>query len=517
MGGFIPSFVTTRREAAIATLAGNSITVFIVSFQALLLIPLYLDAVGARVSGAWLASAEILLWMQAMDLGIPNLMIQRIAAAHGRGDRRSGAGWFASGQLLLALVSTAVAGAGVLISFSLPPLFGLADSEADVLRGCFLLGTIASCATIFSNGFVGLARAVQDTTFISGVLIVSAIVGLVTSLTLILMGWGLWAVAIGLAARAAMSLTASVAFGIFAWRREFGVPFGIERAVVGQLLKASPATAIGGVSYAFMSQSEIILVASLARPELAVVYALTRKAADLGRSLVDMIGFATYGGFAHLIGGPQRDQAQAVRSQILSLHLSAAIAVAAAYLAVNRSLVSTWVGADFFGGLPLVFLMALQSVVLGHSYLINLFYRATGRVVEGSLALAAEAVVRLPLLAALLQLFGLPGLPAAAILTAATSAVLIHRLSMRELGSAAEPRPSPPSIVTLGRLGLLAIGGALAAVLFVPNWLYVVLVGGMVAVLGAAMLVLIDPILRKEFLSWARRPSPVHTSSQHES
>jgi O-antigen/teichoic acid export membrane protein len=507
------SFGRTRREAALATLGGNSIAVFIVSVQAILLIPLYLDAVGPRVSGAWLASAEILLWMQAMDLGIPNLMIQRIAAAHGRGDRRSAAEWFASGQLLLAVVGAVVAVGGVLISFSLPPLFGLADSEAEVLRGCFLLGTFASCVTIFSNGFVGLARAVQDTAFISGTLIASAIIGLVTSLALILMGWGLWAVAFGLVARAVVSVTASLGFGIFAWSREFGVPFRVDRIVVRQLIEATPATAVGGVSYALMSQSEIVLVASLTRPELGVVYALTRKAADLGRSLVDMIGFATYGGFAHLIGGPQRDQAQRVHSQILGLHLSAAVAVAAAYLAVNRSLVAEWVGPDFFGGLPLVFLMALQSVVLGHSYLINLLYRATGRVVEGSLALVIEALVRLPLFVALLLLFGLPGLPAAAILTAATSGLLIHQRSMRELSGVATPAVWSPSVVMLLRLGFLAIGGVLAVTVFAPSWLYVVVVGGTIAVVGALMLIVIDPLLRDEFLSWAGRPSPVRRSS----
>jgi O-antigen/teichoic acid export membrane protein len=454
--------------------------------------------------------------MQAMDLGIPNLMIQRIAAAHGRGDRKSGAAWFASGLLVLGLVSAIVAGAGVLISMSLPSLLGLAGSEAEVLRGCFLLGTLASCSIIFGNGFVGLSRAVQNTAFLSSMLIVSALVGFGTSLVLILTGWGLWAVALGLVARAIVSLGAALLYGFFAWRTEFGLPFRIERAAVRQLLAASPVTAVGGVSYALMSQSEIVLVATLGRPELAVVYALTRKAADLGRSLVDMIGFATYGGFAHLMGGAQRDQAQRVRSQILSLHLSAAVAVAAAYLAVNRSLVAVWVGTDLFGGLPLVFMMALQSAVLGHSYLINLLYRATGRVVEGSLALVVEALVRLPLLAALFLVFGPPGLPAAAILTAATSALLIHRRTSRELGGPAQPVFWPTSAVTVARFGLLVVGGVLALAVYAPSWLYVILSGGTVALVGALVLILIDPMLRGEFLSWARRLNAARPSSPDE-
>jgi O-antigen/teichoic acid export membrane protein len=453
--------------------------------------------------------------MQAVDLGIPNLMIQRIAAAHGGGDRPIAAGWFASGLFVLGLVGAIVAGAGLLISLILPGLFGVTDSEAEVLRGCFLLGTIASCATIFSNGFVGLSRAVQDTAFLSGMLVVSALVGLVSSVALILAGWGLWAVAVGLVARAAVSLAASMAFGISAWRREFGVPFRIERAVVRQLLAASPVTAIGGVSYALMSQSEILLVASLARPELAVVYALTRKAADLGRSLVDMIGFATYGGLAHLIGGPQRNRARRVHTQILSLHLSAAVAVAAAYLAVDRSLVASWVGADFFGGTPLLFLMALQSVVLGHSYLINLLYRATGRIIDGSLALVIEALVRLPLLGGLLLVLGLPGLPIAAIATAATSAFIIQRRTASELGGVGKPAFWSTSQVTVGRLGLLVVGGSIALGVYAPSWLYVVLGGGAVGLVGGLVLLLIDPLLRNEFLSWLTRLNTVRTPRQN--
>jgi O-antigen/teichoic acid export membrane protein len=506
----------SRRDAALATFGGNFASVFIVSLQAVLIIPLYLNAVGPRLSGAWLASAEILVWMQAMDLGIPNLMIQRIAAAHGRGDTQSAARWFASGQLLLALVSAVVAGAGLLISSSLPSLFRVTGPEAEVLRDCFLLGTIASCATIFGNGLVGLSRAVQDTTFLSGMLIVSALVGFVTSLALIVMGWGLFAVALGLLARAVVSLMTSLAFGIVTWRTQFRVPFRIEQTVIRQLLEAAPATAIGGFSYALMSQSEIVLVASIARPELAVIYALTRKAADVGRSLVDMIGFATYGAFAHMMGGPERTHAQRVHSEVLSLHLSAAVALAAAFFAVDHSLVDLWVGPGLFGGPMLVFLMSVQAVVLGHSYLINLLYRATGRVVEGSLALVVEALVRLPLLAGLLVVFGLPGLPLAAILTAATSAWITQRRTAQELGGDTTRAFWSSPRVLWGRLGLLAVGGVVALTLYAPSWLFVGLVGASIAVVGGLALISIDQVLANEFLSWTRRLSRVRASIQDE-
>jgi hypothetical protein len=184
------------------------------------------------------------------------------------------------------------------------------------------------------------------------------------------------------------------------------------------------------------------------------------------------------------------------------------VAVAAAYVAVNHSLVDRWLGSGVYGGHLLVFLMALQCVVLSHSYLINLLYRATGRVVEGSIALLVEALVRLPLLAAMLLIFGLPGLPAAAIVTASASALVMHKRAVRELGDAGN-RPRPASRgVWAARLIVPTFAAILALTVFVPSWPYILGAGTIVALGSGLTLVLVDPDLRGFVLSWARQIAP---------
>jgi O-antigen/teichoic acid export membrane protein len=488
--------VRTRSRAAITTFSANAINVLIVGAQGVLLIPLYLNAVGPHLYGAWLASSEVLVWLQAMDLGIPNLMIQRIASAYGANDRRRAADWFAAGILVLALVSVVIGLAGVAVSLLLPGWIGATPDESTVLSSCFLVGTVATCVTIFANGFVGLARAIQDTLLLSATLIASAVVGLLTSLTLLLAGFGLWAIALGLAARAGVGLVGALLFGIHAWRADLRGPFRIDRGIVTELLTASPLTALGGISYALMSQSEIVLVAVIVRPELAVVYALTRRAADLGRSLVDMIGFATYGGVAHLISSPDGPTARITYARILGLHLSCSVAVASAYLAVNRSLLEVWIGPSLAGGIGLIVVMAIQSIVLGHSYLINLLYRATGRVLEGSLALVIEALVRIPLLAIFLLAIGLPGLPIAATATAITAAFLIRRRTVRELESEHSRAPTAALSVWLLRALFLGLGVTFAVTISVPEWSYVLITGLVITLGGCLALLAFDPMLR---------------------
>jgi hypothetical protein len=145
--------------------------------------------------------------------------------------------------------------------------------------------------------------------------------------------------------------------------------------------------------------------------------------------------------------------------------------------------------------------MAIQSIVLGHSYLINLLYRATGRVIEGSVALVIEALVRIPLLAIFLLAVGLPGLPIAATATALTAAVLIYRRTLQELDSEHQRAPTAVVLVWLLRALLFGFAAVVALTVFVPQWSYVVVAAIGIALGGCLVLLGVDPMLRSALRS----------------
>ena len=286
-----------RRAAALSTVSGYTVNTLIVSAQALLLVPLYISALGPRLYGSWLASGEVLVWMQALDLGIPNLLIQRVGAAHGRGDQRAVGEWFASSALVIGIVACGVGGVGAALSFLMPNLFELSVAEANELQGAFLIGSIAVSGVIASNVAVGLSRGVQDTSFMNAAVVASSVASLVTSLVLIQHGFGLWAIAIGLVVRASVMLVGAAVFTARSLRRGLHPFVRLRKAILRECLLISPLTALAGISYTVMNQSETFLIATLLRPELAVVYAVTRKAAEVGR------GAAVYPKHATLVAG----------------------------------------------------------------------------------------------------------------------------------------------------------------------------------------------------------------------
>ncbi|HMH43265.1 MAG TPA: hypothetical protein VK557_07275, partial [Pyrinomonadaceae bacterium] len=366
----------------------------------------------------------------------------------------------------------------------------------------------ASALTIFNNSIVGLARGIQKTAFMNACTIFASLASFAVSLIFVLKGWGLWSIAFGLMTRAVVLLLGSGIFVVATVRAGLVGFLRIRWTILHEFLLISPATALGGIGYAVMNQSDTALVAIFLKPELAAVLNLTRKALEVGRGLVDTIAFATYGGFAHLAASDQRKRILQVHAEITTLRLSLAIAMAAAFMAVNSSLVSVWVGSAQYGGALLTILIALQFIVVGNSFLMNYLYRALGPVMKGSLALAAESVTRVPLMIGLLLWLGLPGIPIAGVIAGSIYGLLSYRWTIKEVASFAEPRPKPSFSVWATRVTLFGAGILFCIFFRWNNWAVVLAVGSAIFLSGIAVMTYLDPLLkslRAPFFSVLRR------------
>ncbi len=485
----------SRRRTVLATWSGSTAVTVIVAVQALVLAPLFLRELGAPLYGAWLASGELLVWLQAFDLGLPNLLIQRIGAAEARHDRAVVGEYLASGLLVLGTIAIVVAGAVVLLAPSVPWLMRLDGSDARTLSSAIALAGVATAATLATNAVVGFARGIQRTGMMSAVTVVSVLAGFGTTLGLLLGGWGLWAAAMGIAVRSSVFVLGAGLFVAKHLHDGLSKYFRIRLSVCREVLAISPVTALGGLAYAGMNQTETALVAVMGRPDLAAAYALTRRAADLARALIDMIGAATYGSFAHLAASAERSRSLTVHAEVTSLRLSLAVVAAGAYVAVNASLVGAWVGPTLYMGLPLTFAFALQMIVVGHGYLLNYLYRATGAVAAGSWMLFAEALIRVPLMAMLFIAIGTLGVPLAGIMTAAVFGAWALSRTCRDLSDACARRASAPLGLTLARIGVVVAGGVIGTVLKEPSWLWSVTVGLTFAAMALPLLTFLDPRL----------------------
>jgi O-antigen/teichoic acid export membrane protein len=470
-------------------MVGMAANTAFVSLQSVVLIPLYVRVIGARLYGSWLGSGDVLSWMLVSDLGVADLLVQRIGAARGRGDDRAVGEWFGTGVVVLSAVGVLLGLAGVGGSFLLPRIYGLQGAEAHSLQRAFALAAGATGVTVVFNAFYGYARAVQRTAGLALASSLSTLAAFVTSLVMALSGFGLAAIAYGFVARAVVLLLGvGVSLAIDFPPAVLGA-VRFRRSLLGEMVRSVPATGMAAVAYVGMSQSELLIVSLTLGPELATAYMLNRKAIDLARSFADTVVWGSFGSFAHLVGSDQRHRALEVYRELLSVRTALAVAAGAGFLALNRSFVSVWVGPSHYQGLALSAVFALQAVVAGNGFLVNYLYRASGKMVEGSLLLVAESALRVGLMVALAASIGLVGVPLAGVVTGGAFMAYTQR-RLREvgasLGAADRPLPQRYWAVCGAVLGAaLALGAWVAA----PRWVFVLGGGAVVAAAGMAALV----------------------------
>jgi O-antigen/teichoic acid export membrane protein len=488
----------SRRLAARANFIGNVATILISAGQAVLLMPLCVEQLGTRVYGAWLGATELLAWIQLLDFGIPNLMAQRIGAAIGKGDHAECGRWFATGLAMIGVIAGVLLCAGLFLGPVVTQWADVPHAESSRFTVCFRVGVAANVVLLLFNTFVSLAWGFQRTGFVNLASVLGASVGLMVSVTLLVGGWGLWALAAGLAVRAAIVMLAGLVFAAGLLRRR-ELTLTLDHPVFDEVLSLLPPMTAANVGYLLAHHSEIVLVTTVFGPAIALIYAVTRRVADGLRSLLDSIAWAVYGGFAHL-ASDDRQRAREVLTEILSLRFAAACLCAAVYVAVNEGFVTLLFGPENFGGVSLTVAFAVQMIAGGQSFLINYLYRAAGRVREGSWWLAGEAAVRVSTVFLALRAGWLAAPPVAATLTAsAVGVVIFGRLKAilpANQESGGETRRS------VGALAVLAVGIAIAIRQPEPSWTAVVVTAALLIAAGGALLLGMQPAeSRVRFLS----------------
>jgi O-antigen/teichoic acid export membrane protein len=495
-----------RRDAALATLLGTGATVVITVGQAFLLIPLALQHLGSHLYGAWIGASELLVWVQLLDLGIPNLLTQRIGAAVGHDDPMTAGRWASTGLLAMAVIAASLAAVSLFAAPVVTRWAQVPAAHADTFTACFRIAAVASAVLLAVNGAVGISRGIQVTGVMNAAQVFGALAGLALSAGFLSTGFGLWALPLGLLARSVVSL------GAAAWFLSTGgggagvVLRGPSADVLRETVALAPAMAAASVGYLFANNTEILLVTTIYGPVTATVYSLTRRAIDGLRSLLDSIAFAAYGGFAHLVTADDRHRARGVLHEILWLRFAAASLCAAVAVAVNRSFVTLLFGAENFGGLWLTTAFALQMIAGGQSFLANYLLRAAGRVRDGSFLLAGEAATRVAAMVAGLVTWGLAAAPFAAAVVSGLAVRISMRWLDRDLPASDRAGATVTVASALGPLIVVALGIALSTLDEPPSWIRLAVMASAMMTAGLAVLWLIAPAPVRDgsLLRWNR-------------
>lgn len=379
------------------------------------LVPFVLHRVGERLYGYWLASGEVLAYAAMADLGVMGVVPWLVAEADGRGDRPAIQRIMSTAVCAALFVSAIYSGIALLMWHLAPSILSLSPADRAVIAGPL---TVIACVTavvlplrIAGSTLIGL----QDVKFYGAISTATWLLDLVMTVSLLLNGYGLYALALG---AAVPSLVSSVLMVlrlrslapdlVHRWPR----PSAVE---VGRLFREGFGAWLGAWGWRLSVATDAIVLASLGHPVWITMLAMTAKLGQMMTQMSWVPGDSSLVGLAQLSGEQRPERLRDAVSAVFRVYLALATGGTCILLAVNGAFVSGWVGAHLFAGGWVNAVLAVLIVVstLGHAMAVVV--SALGKRLHVGIAALVSGAVQVGLALVLGRRFGLIGIPLASL------------------------------------------------------------------------------------------------------
>ena len=472
-----------------------------------LLVPIYLQYVGADLYGAWIAAVGMAAFVQLADLGIPRMLVQRTAALHGASDRFGVGRTTASGLISLALLTLAMLGLLLPLAGWMTSGFGFAGPRAAMITTASRLALLDGALTLMAYGEGGVLLGLQRPTTAMLPLILGQLVGIAVTLVLLGRGAGLTALPLGMLTGTSLALLITTVALVQAVRAE--VPAGAFRChgvTLRELLTSSTLLTFSRLSRVVALQAPGVLDATLLSPAAAAVMDVSRKSSLL---IADVVGKLTMSFHPELarLAGTNDDKGFRRTGQIMlrATYLLGAIGVGGV-LAFNQEFVRLWTGSRLFGGEPLTALFCASALLqlMGVATFFVLLSGGAERIITR--AALFEAVLQILLAVALGRALGLVGIALGTVVAAAAGlavqAPFLLRLIRTPMPWHSELRGIARGIVT----GLLpiALGAAFLMVLRPGGWVRLGLQASGYVLVSTLVLITVDDEAHGWLTGWVR-------------
>lgn len=432
-----PPKVSRRLAAAINFLFSHVNTALVIT-QGILLVPLYLAHVSDHLYGAWLATGNILSWIELVDPGISAVLTRQVAHTSGAGDRRRLARVIGTGLLVgvglacLPLAAWPVAG-------HLGDLVGAHGRDADALARAFRLGLAASAVTLASFATTSVLTGLQLALRTGLVYTASAVAGIASTVYFLHRGYGLAAIPMGSLVRAGLLFTLTSGLVVEWCARHLPERPRFDRHELRGLAGTSLYTFLSRVGTTLAGRMDAFITARALSPAQTTVFTFTGKAYDPVRLVAASVGGAIQSGFAHLMGEGNRPRAAEVMGQANRLVGFGSVVLMSCVVALDQAFVTLWVGPAKYGGHRLAAALAVSAALTTFTASMNQLVFAAGGVRASALVGLGEAAVKLTLQVVLVRRIGLLGMPvASAIASLVVSGWTLPRIAADLVG--ASPR-----------------------------------------------------------------------------
>ena len=402
-----------RFRAAAISLGGSYVGSGITLVKGIVLVPLYLRALGIDIYGAFLASANVVGLLGVVDFGVSAVLQQRLAGEWGANDRERFARSTAAGlAAVAALVSLLVIAAAVVAPY-VPRLVRAPTDVHHALSLAFILTAMGSAQNLAMTNVLSVASAWQRSEVGAAARLAGQIADLLAIIVGLALGAGVVALGLGAAVGGAVGLVIALVWTAVLWRR-LGLKWAsASYSEFAKLARATAPIMLSRLAMQVGSNVEVALISAFITPAVAGVYSITERVFRVGIGFINPIAGSTIAALSHFVGQHGARAGLAPTREIMALWSLGVAALVPAMLALNHDFTTVWVGTSNFGGFALNLFLGSAALLGAAEFLLCVLLTAAGELQRMAWISTLEILARLALMYPALRVFGVWGIPAA--------------------------------------------------------------------------------------------------------
>lgn len=467
----------------------------------LLITPFLLGRIGQHDYGLWLVGAQVLAYLSLLDFGLIALLPRETAFATGRASRIEEASDL---PLLVGQTARLIAWQMPLVALAALVSWLTVAAAWEALRNPIGVVLLVFVLVFPLRLFNAVLQGLQDFAFIGRAGIVSYLLSTALTLSLVVAGWGLYALAVGWA-------TQQIFVSVVGWyrlRTRFPtvLPRGVPKLpwpAARKRLTQGFWVSLAQIAQVLMNSTDVLIIGKLFGPAAVVPYVCTGKMIGVLANQPQMLMAAAGPALSQMRVGESRERVAEVCVALGQAVLMLSGAVVCVVLAVNQSFVTRWIGAAQYGGFWLTALILL-SMLLRHWHL-TVAYSLLSFGYERRLCVTGllDGLVTVGGVTLFLWLYGLVGAPLGMIVGTCVVSLPLNLSALASESGRTKWEMARPLMPWLVRFVLLALAAGALARVWVPDGF--VLIGLTAAVVALGYVAVMLPVaLRAPLGSYVR-------------
>jgi len=365
----------SKYKASIFNYLFNSINAIVMIVNGIIMVPIYFKFMPVSTYGAWLATGNVVAMLGLVESGLSGVITQKMSVAIAEKDDKkffqlAGANIYTA--LLMALIVFVL---GLSIS---PFIADWINADEDIKHSitiAYNVSLISAAISLVTSLIGAFPQVWQETKTIGILATVVNVIGVISLVIYLYLGFGVVSLALGYLTRAILNLLGQGSWIFVKWRKLKLSRPTYNFATVKELLKDCFYPFLSRTSSVIMQNSQSFIIALFISPTVAAVYDITSKIASVACSFVSMANGSFFALFSLTFASKNKNEINNLVQRVSLFFLTVLFSALLYSMIFSKPIVHLWVGLDKYGGeLLLGFIIISLLITQLKQYFNNLLY-----------------------------------------------------------------------------------------------------------------------------------------------